>query len=108
MQIHFNQEATEQEFSLAIGFKKPELNFALSVLRGINAIVKADWIAKAIRDVEEYLKPKALPFINYHHICQSCFRDLDERDDNSIRLSKDDDVKYKHRVCPPLKKDRPR
>lgn len=108
MQIHFNQEAKDQEFSLAIGFKKSELNFALAVLRGINGIVKADFIVKAIRDVEEYLKPPALPFINYHHICQSCFRDLDERDDNSIRLSKDADVKYKHRVCSPLKKDRPR
>ena len=107
MQVHFNPEATEKEFSLAIGFKKAELNFALSVLRGINAIVKADWIAKAIRDVEEYLKPPALPFINYFHWCIKCGRDIDERDENTMRISKDDDVKYRCRVCKPLKKNRP-
>ena len=92
---------------MAIFFQENELKFAMSVLRGINAVAKQSFIQECIDDIELYLKPKALPFINHHHICQSCFRDLDERDNNSIRLSKDDDVKYKHRVCPPLKKDRP-
>jgi hypothetical protein len=108
MQVHFNPEATEKEFSLTIGFKKAELNFALSVLRGINAIVKADWIAKAIRDVEEYLKPKQLPMINYFHTCVHCTRSIDERDENTMCLTKDGDTKWKCRVCAPLKKNRPR
>lgn len=108
MQIHFDPEATQEQFSLAIGFRKSELQFAVAVLRGIYAITKADFIARSIRDIEEYLKPKALPMINYSHICQSCFRDIDERDENTMRISKDDDVKYQCRVCAPLKKDRPR
>lgn len=108
MMIHFNQDATTEEFSLAIGFRKAELLFAVSVLRGINNVVKADFITKAISDVEEYLRPKQLPFINYWHICSKCSRDLDERDDNTMRISRDGDVKYTHRNCPPLKKDRPR
>jgi len=107
MQVHFNPEATEQEFSLAIGFKKAELNFALSVLRGINAIVKADWIAKAIRDVEEYLRPKQLPMINYFHWCVKCGRDIDERDDKTMCITKNGDAKWQCRICKPLKRDRP-
>lgn len=108
MQIHFNREATEEEFSLAIGFRKSELSFALSVLKGIQSVLNVKFVQEAIQDIEDSLKPKQLPFINYFHICQSCFRELDERDDNSMRISKDGDVKYKHRECPPLKKNRPR
>ena len=110
MQVHFNPEATEEDFTVAIGFRKSELQFAVAVLRGIYQVVKADFVAKAIRDIEESMRPKtlALPMINYFHVCQNCFRDLDERDDNSMRISHNDDVKWKHRVCPPVKKDRPR
>ena len=110
MQVHFNPQATEEDFSVAIGFRKSELLFAVAVLRGIYSVVKADFVRKAISDIEESMRPKvqALPIINYFHVCQSCFRDLDERSDNSMRISHDDDVKWKHRVCPPIKKDRPR
>lgn len=109
MQVHYNPQATEQDFSVAIGFRKSELLFALAVLRGINNTLKVDYLTKAIRDIEESMRPvQALPHINYFHVCQSCFRDLDERSDNSMRISHDDDVKWKHRVCPTLKKDRPR
>lgn len=107
MQIHWNEEAKSEEISLAIGFKKTELNFALSVLRGINSVVKADWIAKAIRDVEEYLKPKQLPMINYFHVCVKCTRSIDERDENTMCLTKNGDAKWQCRSCKPLKKDRP-
>ena len=108
MQIHFNNEATPEDFAVAIGFRKNELQFALAVIRGIYKVVKADFIAKAIRDIEESMKPIALPFINYNHICQNCFRDIDERDDNTMRISHDDDVKWKCRVCKPINKDRPK
>ena len=108
MQVHYNPEATEEDFSVAIGFRKNELQFAVAVLRGIYSVVKADFIAKAIRDIEESMKPKTLPMINYWHICSKCQRDLDERDDNTMRISNDDDVKWQHRNCLPLKKDRPR
>ena len=107
MQIHFDPEATQEQFSLAIGFRKSELQFAVAVLRGIYAITKADFIARSIRDIEDHLKPK-LPMINYFHVCQNCFRDIDERDENTMRISQNDDVKYKCRVCKPIKKDRPR
>lgn len=108
MQVHFNPEATEEDFSVAIGFRKSELQFAVAVLRGINGVIKADFITKAISDIEESMRPKPLPHINYYHVCQVCFRDLDERDDNTMCISRDGDVKWKHRVCLPVKKDRPR
>lgn len=108
MQVHFNPQATDQDFSVAIGFRKSELQFAVAVLRGIYQVVKADFIKTAISDIEESMRPKSLPHINYFHVCQSCFRDLDERDDNSMVMSHNGDAKWKHRVCPTLKKDRPR
>jgi hypothetical protein len=107
MQVHFNTEATEKEFSLAIGFKKAELNFALSVLRGINAIVKADWIAKAIHDVEEYLKPPTLPFINYFRLCEICKCEFDERTGDGFLNNQKDKTFWKHYKCPELKPNRP-
>lgn len=103
MQIKFDEQA-----GLLIHFPPNELKFGLAVLKGIYNVVKADFIKNAIDDMEQHLKPKELPMINYHHVCQSCFRDIDERDDNTMRIQKDDDVKYKCRVCKPLKKDRPR
>lgn len=108
MEIHFSPTAKGDELIGAIGFKVSEAKFFLAVLKGIQAVAKADFIQKAINNLEEHLKPKALPMINYHHVCQSCYRDLDERDDNTMRISHDEDVRWKHRVCPPLKKDRPR
>lgn len=108
MQVHFNPEANENDFSLAIGFRKSELNFALSVLKGIQSVLNTKFLAEAIQDLESYIAPKRLPMINYFHICQSCFREVDERDENTMCISKDGDTKWRHRNCPPLKKDRPR
>lgn len=103
MQIKFDEQA-----GLLIHFPPNELKFGLAVLKGIHNVIKADFIQNDINDLEQHLQPKKLPMINYHHVCQSCYRDLDERDDNTMRISHDEDVKWKHRNCPPLKKDRPR
>lgn len=108
MQIVINLQATGQEVAIALGFNIHEIKFALAVLKGIQNVVKADFIQEAIDDLEEFMKPKALPFINYFHICSHCKMDLDERNDNTMRISKDDDVTWQHRQCPVLKKDRPR
>lgn len=108
MKVHFNPEATEDDFSMAIGFRKSELQFAVAVLRGIYSVVKADFIAQAIHDIEEFLKPKQLPMINYYHLCSSCFRSIDERDENTMCITRDGDTKWKCRTCAPLKKHRPR
>lgn len=103
MQLRYEQEA-----GLLIHFQPSEMQFALSVLRGINQVVKMSFIQECIDDIEVHLKPKQLPMINYFHICNSCFRSIDERDENTMCLTKDGDTKWKCRACIPLKKDRPR
>lgn len=108
MEIHFSPTAKGDELIGAIGFKVSEAKFFLAVLKGIQTVVKADFIQKAINNLEEHLKPKALPMINYHHLCQVCFRTIDERDENTMRISQNDDVKYKCRQCKPLNPHRPR
>ena len=103
MQLKF-----EEKSGLLIYFPVNELQFALAVLRGMNNVVKAQFIQDCINDIEQHLKPKQLPMINYFHTCVVCFRDIDERDDNTMCISRDGDAKWKCRVCKPLKKDRPR
>ena len=58
MQIKFEPEA-----GLLIHFPPNELKFGLAVLKGIYQVVKADFIQNCINDLEEHLKPKALPMI---------------------------------------------
>jgi len=107
MEVHFSPTAKGEELIGAIGFKVSEAKFFLAVLKGIQTVVKADFIQRAINNLEEHLKPKALPMINYFHTCVHCTRSIDERDDNTMCLTRDGDTKWKCRVCAPLKKNRP-
>lgn len=100
----------QKGLGLVIFFPTQELKFGLAVLRGIQGVLGLGFIREAIEDIEFDLKQRAtpkLPSINYFHLCQDCFRDLDERDENSLSLSREGDVKWKHKVCPSVKKDRP-
>lgn len=103
MQIKFEPEA-----GLLIHFPPNELKFGLAVLKGIYQVVKADFIQNCINDLEAHLKPKQLPMINYFHWCKNCGRDIDERDDNTMCITKDGDAKWMCRVCKPLKSYRPK
>lgn len=103
MQIRFDKQA-----GLLIHFLQSELKFGLAVLKGMNQVVNAGFIKEAINDMEDHLKPKELPMINYFHMCIHCTRSIDERDKNTMCLTRDGDTKWKCRVCAPLKKNRPR
>lgn len=91
----------------AIAFPTNELKIFLALLKGLYKSMPADFIKEAIADVENDMKPQQLPFINYFHWCKSCGRDLDERDENSICITRDGDAEWKHKSCPPLKTNRP-
>ena len=104
MHINFNDKANGNEFALAIGFRKEELKFALNVLKGINSVVKLSFIQEAIEDIEVSLRPR-LTLVTHYHLCSGCCREVDDRDPNTLKIGKDDDITYKHRVCPPLKPD---
>lgn len=102
MQIQFDKKD-----GLLIYFPPNELKFALAVLRGINKVVNLSFVQQCADDIEAHLKPKKLPMINYFHVCVHCTRSIDERDDNTMCITKEGDTRWKCRVCKPLKKDRP-
>ena len=106
MRIHYNK--TE---GVAIVFHPTEIRPALAVLKAIYKSTQQDFIKEAITDIESDLQPK-LPTVNYFHLCHHCCRDLDERDQNSflmttVNLKGDQEAKWMHYQCIPLKDNRP-
>ena len=102
MQIRYVQNG-----GVLLVFPQGELKVALSVLKALNKVSPLPFIGQAISDIEADMQPKQLPMVNYHHVCHKCFRDLDERDKDSIHFINGDDEKWFHRDCPPLKDNRP-
>lgn len=108
MRIFYSKQA-----GVTIHFSPNELKTAQGVLQALYDWSKADFIKAAIDDVAADLQPKLLPMINYHHLCQKCWRDIDERDANTRRVKYDDDLKGIHEVrwqcvvCKPIKDNRP-
>lgn len=105
MQINYNKSQ-----GVAIIFSLSELKAALSVLKAIYKVHPLDFIGRAVSDIEADMKPKQLPVINYFHICEHCFREIDERDPNSFRMttrsiSGEETSKWVHYRCKPLKPD---
>lgn len=98
----------DKEQGVALSFPPKEFKFALLILKAIYRAAPMDFVKTCIDDMEKDMAPKLLPMINYKHLCESCYRIIDERDENTMRFQKNDDVKYKCRVCKPLRKDRPR
>lgn len=93
-------------------FPKSEQHIALAILKAINKSQNQDFIHEAIRDIEAEDAPKVLPHVNYFHICHHCCRDLDERDPNTYKMTTrnlkgEEDTKWVHYVCTPLKDKRP-
>ena len=86
-----------------------ELKFALAVLKAMHKSTGGGegFMKKAIEDIEADLKPKLLTHVNYFHWCVKCGRDIDERDENTMRISHESDVKWQCRKCKPLKIKRP-
>lgn len=98
----------EKGVRIAVSFPPNEFRFALVLLKAVYKVAPLPFIKRSIDDVESDLVPKLLPMINYFHWCESCGRDIDERDENTMRFQKNDDVKWRCRVCKPLNPDRPR
>lgn len=116
MEIHTNLNATGDELVGAIGFKVSEVKFFLAILKGIYNVIKADFIQNAINDLEEHLKPKQLPMINYFHFCALCTCEIDERVGNNffhyiVEENKEKKIEavdeWRHYTCPTLKENRP-
>lgn len=90
----------EKGNAIALGFPLKEFQIALHILRAMYKATKLDFIREAIADIERDMAPK-LTIVNYYHLCQHCFKDLDEREDNAICITKNGDQKWKHKFCIP-------
>jgi RNase P subunit RPR2 len=93
---------------VAIAFNMNEIHVALQILNGLYGACGEDFIKRAIEDILkdiEQQKPKRLTMAVKNHLCEKCFRMLDEKDGNWLRIRRNGDVSYRHRECPPLKED---
>lgn len=90
-----------------IHFQPTEMRVALSLLNALYTVTNADFIKNAIDEIEDCMKPKLLPFTNYQHLCHKCFMMVDEKSDNALKMTKDGDVTWRHKLCQDLKKNRP-
>lgn len=108
MRIFYSKQA-----GVTIHFSPSELKTAQGVLQALYDWSKADFIKAAIDDITADLQPKSLPMINYHHLCSACFRDIDERDPNTRRVTYHDEkngiheVRWQCIVCKPINDKRP-
>lgn len=95
----------DQTRGLLIHFPPNELRVALSVLMALYTVSKASFIREAIEEIKMMLRPR-LTLVSHNHLCESCFRMVDDQGDNAIHMTGIVD-KWKHRNCLPLKQDRP-
>lgn len=91
-----------------LAFVMGEMQALLEILRALHSVTGQEYIAKAIADIEKDIQPKQLPTVNHFHICEHCFRDLDDRDPNAFKMTTrsitgEETVKWVHYVCDPLK-----
>lgn len=95
----------QKDEGVAIAFNLNELHIALQLLYALYNFCGAEFIKKAIDDIEHDLKPKQLTMVVHNHLCEKCFRMVNDKDDNCLRFERDGDISYRHKECPPLKKD---
>lgn len=91
-------------------FPNSELNVVLQVLRAMYRVTQYRFIGQAISDIEADMRPQVAA-VNYHHICEHCFMEVDERDPNAFRMTAraidgKESSKWIHYKCPELKPNR--
>jgi len=91
--------------AVSLQFQPAEMRVAINLLKIILSQVNVAYIREAIEELESRLRPK-LTLVSHFHLCESCFRMVDDHEENAIHLTGEVD-KWKHRNCPPLKPNRP-
>lgn len=94
----------EKTVGATIQFSPSELKIAVIVLKAMYEWCGAEFLHTAYKDIEKDLIPQ-LPHINYFHVCIKCFRDLDERNPDTLRIQNNDVIRWQCRSCKPLKPD---
>lgn len=102
MQIEY-----QKDVGVAIAFNMNEIQVVLQILKSIYNFCGAEFIRRAINDIENDLKPKKLTMVVHNHLCEKCFMMVNDKDENSLRIERDGDVTWRHKQCPELKQNRP-
>ena len=95
---------------VVLAFVMSEMQTLVEILRALHQFTGQEFLARAIADIEKDMQPKQLPTVNHFHICEHCFRDLDDRDPNCFKMTTksitgEETIKWIHYVCDPLKPD---
>jgi hypothetical protein len=90
-------------------FPKIELGVVYQILKALYAIYKrqffnADFIKECTDDMEAEMRPR-LTMVVENHLCEKCFTFFNSKDENSLKIDRDGDVTWRHKVCPEQKKD---
>lgn len=92
--------------AILMKFPKSELAFVVQLLKSIYQVTRLSFIREAFEDFEQELRPR-LTLVVHNHLCQKCYRMINDKEDNFYKMDKDGDVTYRHKICPPLKENRP-
>lgn len=97
----------ETNGAILFQFPRVELKVALSILKAIYTVSKVSFIKECIDDLEIELRPR-LTLVSHFHYCKKCVGEINDCvGDNFIHYTNDDQDHWRHRVCPPLKPNRP-
>ena len=97
----------EKGVGVGIFFTLGEITFATKVLEGIYKATGLDFVKEAMDDITRDMLPPKLELVVHNHLCQKCFRMVNDKDENSLKVIHDGDIMYQHKKCKELKSDRP-
>lgn len=102
MKINYNKGV-----AVTLVFSITEAKVALAILKALHKSTQQDFIQEAITDIEGDMFRKVLPMKNYHHLFSRCCMMVDERSDNALHYTNGNIDMWNHKLCPPLKDNRP-
>ncbi len=88
--------------AVSLQFQPAEIRVVINLLTIILSQVDAQYIKDAVAELEGRIRPK-LTLVSHNHLCEVCFRMLDDRGENAIHIVTEEKDIYVHRNCPPLK-----
>jgi regulator of replication initiation timing len=92
----------KKDTHIIIHFPADELKQALAVLKALAQYFGAKFLFQVAGELEKDLnETPRLVYKSEFHICEKCFMELHEKDENSVRVNDS----WKHHKCPQLKPD---
>lgn len=87
---------------VTLTFKPEEINAVISLLEIILHQVEIPYVRDALNELQGRIRPK-LTLVSHNHLCENCFRMVDDHGENAIHVTTEKVDKWIHRNCLPLK-----